>query len=163
MHVRSDSGAALTLLGRKWHDRDRIQVIWRGERCRLQDFHLAKARSLHHTSIRKTCKHTKCRKIPKTDFWAKKNDFWHNFYRRGVVLILKKSVSLGSQVKNEWVGKKESLQSEPGQLMIAKIAIFTMFFFLIFFVNFVFTFFRPWSSNLGILGCKFGFYMKFPP
>ena len=51
MHVRSDSGAVLTLLAPNQHDQDGIHMIWRGERCRLQDFHLAKARPQHHTLV----------------------------------------------------------------------------------------------------------------
>ena len=101
MHVRSDSGAVLTLLAPNQHDQDGIHMIWRGERCRLQDFHLAKARSLHHTNVRKNMKNHKMLKNCQKPTFEVKLDFWPNFYRRGVVLILKKSVSLGSQVKNE--------------------------------------------------------------
>ena len=101
MHVRSDSGAVLTLLGHNQHDRDGIQVIWRGERCRLQDFHLAKARSLRHTNAQKNMQKQKMSKKCQKPTFELKFDFCPKNCSEGVVLILKKNASLGSQVKNE--------------------------------------------------------------
>ena len=53
---------------------------------------------------------------------------WHTNFSGVMDLILEISASLEPQVEITWVGKKESLQSEPGQLIIAKILIFAMFF-----------------------------------